>query len=189
MKKSFALAFIVIGLLLSMVSCTPIVRLSVHSGAGGSFEGQTSFLIAAMLLAFASLCTAIGALLLSRSWRVGNVGNDVSPARRGTTVAVAASPLLLFLGIPMVHLLVPLVALGRSRGSHPALAMEARRVLNFQLTWTLFVVVGLILCVVLVGLVILAALMIFQLVVSVRAARAAWRGETASYPLSVAFIP
>ncbi|MCZ7598127.1 MAG: DUF4870 domain-containing protein [Gammaproteobacteria bacterium] len=189
MKKSFALAFIVVGLLLSMVSCTPIVRVSVSGGAGGAFEGQTSFLIAAMLLAFACLCTAIGALLLSRSWRVAGIGSDASPSGRGARVGVAAAPLLLLLGIPMVHLLVPLVALGRSRDSHPALALEAKRVLNFQLTRTMFVVVGLILCVVLVGVLILAALMIFQLVVSARAAVAAWRGETASYPLSVAFIP
>ncbi|KAA3628652.1 MAG: DUF4870 domain-containing protein [Proteobacteria bacterium] len=187
MKKYFAHAFIIVGMLVSMVSCAPAIRAPFKAAGTASLTSEFSFLGAAMLLALASLCMVVGVLLHARSLPA------TAPDPAATEVAgripltlVAVSPLTYLVGVPMGHLLIPLWAL--SRGRTTVLKQEAARVLNFQITWTLFAVVALLLCVVIGGVFFLAALVVFHAVVTIRAAWLVWRGRSPTYPLSVKFV-
>ncbi len=145
---------------------------------------ETSFLGAAMVLTFSCLFTVTGVLIevkrdSSKSPRDG--------ATRFLRVLLLASPLAIYAAMPMAHLLGPLLVF-RTAGS-VELRRAAARSLNFQITWTLFAVVALLLCVVLVGVFMAAALLLFHLVVSVAAAARTLRGGEPVYPLSVEFVP
>jgi uncharacterized Tic20 family protein len=188
LKRTFSFAFVVTGLLIAAVSCTPIVQISISAAAGTPIESQTSFLGAAMLLAFACLCTVIGVLIYARPVLEGAPAQADTPGGRVAVTLVTLSPLMMFTALPMVHLLIPLWVARRSLGVKPALSNEAKRVLNFQITWTLFAVVGLLLCLVLVGVFLLAALLVLQLAVTLLAAWRVWHGERAVYPMSITFI-
>lgn len=189
MKKYFAYAFILTGLLVSVVSCAPIVRLPIDSITGARFTSDFSFLGAAMLLALASLCTMVGVLLYARSASIASAPANSAPPRPMTGVLLNLSPLVFVAGIPMAHLLLPLWVAGSTRSRQPGLSGEAVRVLNFQLTWTLFTVVALVLCIVVVGIPLLAALLIFNIAVMTRAAWRSAHGARGNYPLSLGFIP
>lgn len=141
-----------------------------------------------MLLAFACLCTVIGILIYARPLFEGVPAQAEAPAGRVAATLVTLSPLVMFTALPMAHLLIPLWVARRSQGVKPGLSIEAKRVLNFQITWTLFAVVGLLLCLVLVGVFLLAALIVLQLAITLRAAWKVWRGERAVYPMSIEFI-
>lgn len=188
MKKYFAYAFILIGLLVSIVSCAPIVRLPIDSIKGAEIASDFSFLGAAMLLAFASLCTMIGVLLYTRFASIGSPPANSAPPTTLSAVLLNLSPLVLFAGIPMAHLLLPLWVAASKSSRRPGLCREAVRVLNFQLTWTLYTVVALMLCIVVVGIPLLAMLLIFNIAVMSRAAWRSAHGGRGSYPLSLGFI-
>jgi uncharacterized Tic20 family protein len=188
LNRYFAHAFIVVGLLVSIVSCTPIVRVTVNSAAGTDFSSTSSFLGAVILLAFACLSTVIGVIIRAKSLVTEDPPVETGNSKRLRATLLNLSPLIVLLGVPMAHLLIPLWIIKRERHRDPSLAAAATRLLNFQITWTLFVVVGLLLCVVLAGLFILAALVIFQLGVCIRAAWMGWRGESATFPMSAVFV-
>lgn len=139
-----------------------------------------------MLLAFACLCTLIGVFLLARPLAGARV-EAVTP-RRGLVTLVSLSPLLLFAGVPMIHLLAPLWAARRGLAGDPGLCGASLALLNFQITWTLFTVVALLLCAALVGVLMLPVLLALQLWATLRGARQAWRGGDVRYPLSLDLI-
>jgi uncharacterized protein len=185
LKKYFAHAFILTGLLVTIVSCAPVLRLPLTGSSAQTFS-QFSFLGAAMLLALASLATVIGVLMHAKQNPSPALPGIQPPPPRLAASLLNLSPLALFIGLPMAHLLIPLWILRRAR--NPALRHEAARVLDFQITWTLFVVVGLILCTVLVGIFLVAGLLLFQLIVSLIAAGQAWRGRPTRFPMSLIFL-
>lgn len=185
LKKYFAYAFILTGMMIAVVSCAPVIRIPV-TGATIETFGRFSFLGAAMLLAFASLATLIGVLMVAKTNPLPPRAEDERPVTRMPATLLNLSPLVLFAGIPMAHLLIPLWIMRRAR--EPALANEAARVLDFQITWTLFAVVGLILCMVLVGVFLLAVLLGMQLIVSLRAARHTWLGRQSHFPMSLVLV-
>ncbi len=187
MKKTFAFAFVLAGLLVSTVSCTPIVRVAVQAATGTTIASQSSFIGATMLLAFACLCTLIGIIILAKPLSA-DPATEGEPAARGAATAVNLSPLLIFVGIPMAHLLVPLWVARRSHDKNARLFGIARQLLNFQITWTLFVVVALLLSIAIVGILMLPLLLAFQLFVCVRAAWHTWHGDTPRYPISLDLI-
>lgn len=183
---------------MTAVSCAPLVRVTVNSASGAPFQTESSFLAMVNLLAFASLLTLIGVLMYSRHLQTTSTiesgGVSASAADRspemshGRSIALNLSPLLIFIGMPMVHLLVPLWVFKATRQQNPVLAADAKHLLNFEITWTLFVIVGLLLSVVLVGLLILTALLIFHLVVTLQAAFSISKGRTPRFPLSLTFL-
>lgn len=175
------------GLLVSVVSCTPIVRATIDAASGDPVGSDSSFLGALMLLAFACLCTLVGVFLVARPL-IGLALAKTPAATRSALTWLHLSPLLVLLGLPMVHLLVPLWVARRFAARQPALAGQARALLNFQMTWTLFLVVALMLSVMVVGLLLVPLLLVFQVTVCLRAAWQAWHGRSIGYPLGVELI-
>ncbi len=139
-----------------------------------------------MLLAFACLCTLIGVFVLARPLAGARV--EAPAPHRRLVALVSLSPLLVFAGVPMIHLLAPLWAARRSRDSDPGLCGASLALLNFQITWTLFTVVALLLCAALVGVIMLPVLLALQLGATLRGARQAWLGREVRYPLSLDLI-
>ena len=182
MKRYFAWAFLLTGLLLTTVSCAPLARMATSGFSADA--ATTSFLGAAMVLTFACLFTLTGVLIEAKRAAVPASGGGASRSLRWL---LTISPLAIYAALPMAHLLGPLIVYRSA--DEASLRRDAARSLNFQVTWTLFAVVALLLCVVLVGVFMLAALVIFHIAVSVMAAVSNWRGRDAAYPLSVEFVP
>ncbi|WP_029288970.1 DUF4870 domain-containing protein [Cellulomonas sp. HZM] len=92
--------------------------------------------------------------------------------------------------LPLVGLgfLAPLVIWLVFRGRGPYLEDQAKESLNFQLTLLIAYVVGAILVIVIVGIFVLIAAAIAQVVFSILAAVACSRYEWYRYPLSIRFV-
>ena len=188
MKKLIPLGFLLLGVTLAIVSCAPVYKLGLGELTGSPAPIKTSFLEVAMFLAFANLFTLVGVILYARRFPESNDGaHTVQADSSGWTTLVSASPGLLYLGLPMMHLLAPLWLWRRSMGNAP-LQEHARRTLNFQIAWTLFAVVALMLCVVVVGILMLAALLLLHFVVTARATWRSHRGRTVTYPFNLVFV-
>ncbi len=188
LKKYFAYAFFLTGLTLTIVSCAPVARLGIDTLTGNSGFVRNSFLGTVMVLAFASLFTMIGVLIYARQFSAPD-HQTFEPAPNRTQVTLLnLTPLAVYIGFPMAHLLLPLWIYRRNNIKNPALSREAARLLNFQISWTLFLVVALMLCVVLAGVFILAALILFHLTVTLRAIWKSWHEQSTSYPLNLSFI-
>ncbi|MFP5347684.1 MAG: DUF4870 domain-containing protein [Actinomycetes bacterium] len=93
---------------------------------------------------------------------------------------VAAYAALGFLG--------PLVCMLLIGDRSPFARRHAVEALNFNLTWLIYIVVAWVLTLVLVGWVLLAALGVGYLVLVVRGAMAASRGEEYRYPMTLRFV-
>jgi uncharacterized protein len=171
-----------------VVSCAPILRVA-YGQLGGSLEPiQSSFLSIAMMLAFASLFSMVGVIMFTRQFPTATPPDDnTAPKITGWHSVVSLAPLTMYLGLPMANLFAPLWIWRRSF-AQPDLREHARATLNFQITWTLFVVVALMLCVVLVGFFMLVALLLFHLCVCVYAAWCSYHKRPVKYPFGLVFV-
>ena len=187
MKRYFSLAFLLLGILLSIASCAPIFRFGWDSLSGDTASApSSSFLTILMILAFALLLTTIGILMIVKS--------DVTPPRpgapspRNALTLLHAGPLLMYFGIPMAQLLIPFWIWSKTRG-HSDLRPAANRALNFHITWSLYMVVALLLSPIVIGLPLIPLLLAFHLYVTLTGLHRAARGKAISYPLCPAIIP
>ena len=190
MKKYFSYAVLLVGVTLTAVSCAPIIRVGYGTATGNSAVIESSFLGLIMLLAFASLFSIVGVLMYIRyqlSCELSNSLHNSSTESKRIVIAQAAT-LLLYLGIPFAHVFVPLWLWNKSQVNSEQ-RKQYENLLNFQITWTLFAVVAMMLCVVLVGIFLLAALIVFHWVTIIRALRATHNGQIFTYPLCLSFIP
>ena len=89
---------------------------------------------------------------------------------------------------PFSHVVVPLVIWMLKRGQVAGVDSAGRESLNFQLTMTLFVLIGLMLSLLVIGLVLLFATVVFHFCMTIHAARRAQRGEEFRYPLNIRMI-
>lgn len=95
-----------------------------------------------------------------------------------------------FLGyvVPLSNILIPFLVWQMKKDQSSFLAEEAKSALNFQISITIYSVIAFVLVFLVIGLFLLFALMIFELVVILKAALAANKGEHYKYPLSIVFV-
>lgn len=93
-----------------------------------------------------------------------------------------------FLGIPFGHLLGPLVVWLIKKNEYPFVDEQGKESLNFQISVTIYSLPLFILIFVLVGIPLLIALFVVDVILVIVAAVKASNGESYRYPLTIRFI-
>ena len=96
--------------------------------------------------------------------------------------------LLMFFGIPLGNIVGPLVIWLWKKDEVPSVVEHGKESLNFQISMTIYGIVAFLLCFVLIGFLILLVLFIFEIVMIVKAAMAANKGELTHYPITIRFL-
>ena len=89
---------------------------------------------------------------------------------------------------PLGNIFGPLIVWLVKREQHPLVEDQGKESLNFQLSVTLYAIVGVVLSFVIIGIPLLIALVIFDLIVVILAAVKANDGVAYRYPLNIRFI-
>lgn len=90
--------------------------------------------------------------------------------------------------VPLANLIIPLVIWLIKKDESPDIDAVGREVINFNLSVLLYAIGSAILCVILIGFVMLAALYVFGIVVTIIAAVRANDGWRYRYPLTIRFL-
>jgi uncharacterized Tic20 family protein len=97
-------------------------------------------------------------------------------------------PLSGFIFIPFGHLLGPLVIWLLKRTEHPFIDEQGKESLNFQISMTIYGILASILILVFIGIIILFALAVVDIVLVIIAAVKASEGKSYKYPLAIRFV-
>jgi Uncharacterized protein conserved in bacteria len=114
------------------------------------------------------------------------VGQDDKQARLWATVCHLAA--LVGYIVPMGHVLGPLVVWLLKRNDSPFVDDQGKEALNFQLSLTIYGMIAALLVFVLIGLPLLLALMVIQVVFVIVAAVKANEGQAYRYPMTIRFF-
>ncbi len=90
--------------------------------------------------------------------------------------------------IPFGHILGPLIVWLLKKDVYPLVEDQGKEALNFQLTVTIYLFAALLLSFVMIGVLLLFALALFELIFIVVAAVRSSAGELYRYPLTLRFI-
>ena len=86
------------------------------------------------------------------------------------------------------NIVVPLVIWLIKKEDDEFIYKHGREVLNFQISMTLYFIISLILCFIFIGFIMIIGLLIFEIVVVIKAAIKASDGYYYDYPLTIRFI-
>lgn len=92
------------------------------------------------------------------------------------------------LAIPFGHIAGPLVTWLLNRDIHPFVDEQGKEAVNFQISMTLYAILAGISIVLIVGVVLLPAVIVMDVVFLIRAAMATSRGESYRYPMTIRFL-
>lgn len=117
--------------------------------------------------------------------------NELPPRSSDQTLPVLCHVLAFagLTGIPFANVLAPLILWLCKRGVDPQVDEHGRESLNFQISMTIYGIVAALSIFLLVGLVLLPAVIIVNLVFIIIAAIEASKGKLYRYPLSIRFLP
>jgi uncharacterized Tic20 family protein len=93
-----------------------------------------------------------------------------------------------FIGVPFGHIVGPLVVWLVKKDQFPLVDDQGKESLNFQISMTIYGIVALFLCFVLIGIPLLVLLVFVDLVLSVIASIEASHGQLYRYPFSIRFL-
>ena len=91
-------------------------------------------------------------------------------------------------GVPLAHVLAPLVVWLIKRDAHPFIDEQGKEALNFQISMTIYALVSAVLIIVIIGLLLLPIVLIADLVLVIVASIKASNGQSYRYPLTIRFI-
>jgi uncharacterized Tic20 family protein len=94
----------------------------------------------------------------------------------------------ILLGWSLMHILAPLVIWLIKRSDSPAIDTTGKEVLNFQISYSIYTGVSILLCFVLVGFLFLPVVLVTWIVCMVLAAMKTSNGETYRYPYTIRFL-
>jgi uncharacterized protein len=114
-------------------------------------------------------------------------GESSTPEQRNHAALAHALVLLGFI-VPMANIIAPLIFFVNDKGPGAFVKDHARESLNFQITMLIASLVIVPLCFVLVGIPLLCAQFVFELIVVIKAAMAAKDGKSYQYPLSLRLL-
>lgn len=147
------------------------------------------------LCAFGPFVFIIGLLLFILAPVVNNtnhipVEGEMLPAPdiRNIAMAVHLTALITWVGVPLGHIIAPLVVWLTQKDKSGFIDRHGKESLNFQLSITLYSIIALILCVVFIGFLLLIAIFIMHLTLSIIAAMRANEGQYYRYPMTIRFI-
>ena len=113
----------------------------------------------------------------------------IEPEAKTWAMACHLSALTGFIGIPFGHLIGPLVFWLVRKDRYPFVDDQGKESLNFQLSMTIYACIAAVLVLVFVGIPLLAAIVVFDIVMVVIASVHSSRGEAYRYPLTIRLIP
>ena len=93
-----------------------------------------------------------------------------------------------YVGIPFANIIGPLIVWQIKKSESPLVDDQGKEALNFQISMTIYVLVGLVSICIGIGIVVLPVLGILGLVFTIIAAIKANQGEMYRYPLTIRFI-
>jgi uncharacterized Tic20 family protein len=98
------------------------------------------------------------------------------------------SGLLLWVGVPFANIAGPLIIWMSKKEEMPLVDSNGKEAVNFQISFTIYLIAALILCVLLIGLPMIFVLLIGQVVLVVIAALKTNQGQEYRYPLTLRFL-
>lgn len=176
--------FMALALSIAGFALIPLVRFFL----GIDDQISLSFSVTVMLLITALMSGLTAMLLLVRRQPVLAVKDVNNPTSKPTLLAIHCSNLLFFTGIPLFNFLVAYWLWIKNRALHPDYDSAGRKVLNFQLSMYLYLLLSLFLIIAVIGLLTTPALLAIQLVLSVWAIVMAINNKQFDYPLSINII-
>jgi uncharacterized Tic20 family protein len=114
-------------------------------------------------------------------------GESSTQPQRSSAALAHALALIGFM-VPLVNIIAPLIILVNDKGPGDFVKAHARESLNFQITMMGATLINVALCFVLIGIPLLCAQIIFEIVVVIQAAMAANEGRSYRYPLSIRLL-
>lgn len=90
--------------------------------------------------------------------------------------------------IPFGNIIAPLVLWQLKRAEYPGLEEHGKEAVNFQISVTIYTIISSILAFIIIGFFALFAILIFTLIVTVKASMEANNGKVYKYPLTIRFI-
>jgi len=90
--------------------------------------------------------------------------------------------------VPFGNILGPLVVWLIKKDEMPLVDDQGKESVNFQISTTIYFIISLVLCLVVIGAFMLAALAVFKIIFVIIATVSASRGERFRYPLCIRFI-
>ncbi|MEI7997257.1 MAG: DUF4870 domain-containing protein [Methylococcaceae bacterium] len=94
----------------------------------------------------------------------------------------------ILMGWSLMHIIVPLVIWLIKRADSPEIDSTGKEVINFQISYSIYTGVSILLCFVLVGFVLLPIILIIWLVCMVLASIRTSNGESYRYPFTIRFL-
>ncbi len=118
---------------------------------------------------------------------------DPSPAmkpeeEKNWAVATHLASLSGYIGIPLGHILGPLIIWLMKKDSSPFLDEVGKETVNYNISIILWFVLCIPLCFIIIGIPMLICLAIMDVIVTIMAAIAASNGQQYKYPLTIRFI-
>lgn len=113
---------------------------------------------------------------------------SIEPNAKTWAMAAHLSALSAVVGVPFGHVLGPLVVWLIAKDRHPFIDDQGKEALNFQLSMTIYGLAAALLSLVVIGIPILIAIVIVDLVLTIVAAVHASNGETYRYPLTIRLV-
>ena len=98
------------------------------------------------------------------------------------------SALLLFIIPPLGHILGPLIIWLIKKNEMPLVNEEGRAALNFQISWTIYFVVTMFLCLVGIGFILLGPVILANVILVIVASIKTSNGEKFRYPGTILFL-
>ena len=96
--------------------------------------------------------------------------------------------LSLFIGIPFGNIIGPLVVWLVKKDEYPFVDEQGKESLNFQISMTIYAIVSLLLCMIVIGFFLLAAIVVVEFVLVIMASVKASNGESYTYPITIRFF-
>ncbi len=90
--------------------------------------------------------------------------------------------------IPFGNLIIPIIIWSMKKDEMPMVDAHGKEVINFQISFTIWVIIATIFVFILIGLPVLITLIVLQVVFVIIAALKADRGELYHYPMTIRFI-
>ncbi len=90
--------------------------------------------------------------------------------------------------VPFGHIILPLVIWLIKKDQMPLVDKEGKESINFQISITIYGVIAGLLCIILIGFFLLAALWIFDIVAVIIASIKTYEGNSFRYPLTIRFL-
>lgn len=96
--------------------------------------------------------------------------------------------LSIFIGIPFGNILGPLIMWLIKKDEFPLVNQEGKKALNFQISMTIYAIIGGVLCFILIGFLVLIAIAIAEIILVILASVKTHNGEDFKYPLTIQFL-